>query len=473
MAETDVIVIGAGVAGLACALALADRGLRVTVLEADAAPGGRACSVTDATTGDRIDIGPHILLSEYRHLRALLRRLGTEQHVAWQGRRFLLLADTPPLEIRIDPLPAPLHLGPSLLRAPQVRMRDLRSNLGPLWRALRLTVDDVRRLDETDAQTWLRAQGVTEHFIDWYWRTAAMTLMNVPLECCSTGALLRLYRYLIGVHGYEVGLPAIALADLFAPPSIRELERLGSEVRLATRVEALRVEGEAVRGVQLHDGTTLQARHVIAALPPQALLPLLPGPLRMHEPFASLDASQPSPYISSYLWFDRRLTHERFWSQPWASDTLHYDFYDLSNIRERLATTGSLIACNLIWSDRVADWSNGQIIEAATRELARFAPAAASAQLVHARVHRIPMAIPAPLPGSERLRASPATPLHGLHLSGDWLDTGLPASLESAARAAALTAERVLALEGRPASLVQPLPQLRGLARWLGHRRLQ
>lgn len=44
MAETDVIVIGAGVAGLGCALALADRGLRVTVLEADAEPGGRACT---------------------------------------------------------------------------------------------------------------------------------------------------------------------------------------------------------------------------------------------------------------------------------------------------------------------------------------------------------------------------------------------------------------------------------------------
>jgi uncharacterized protein with NAD-binding domain and iron-sulfur cluster len=473
MAETDVIVIGAGVAGLACALALADRGLRVTVLEADAAPGGRACSVTDATTGDRVDIGPHILLSEYRHFLALLERLGTRGRIAWQGRRFLLLADAPPLEIRIDPLPAPLHLVPSLLRAKQVGMRDLRSNLGPLWRALRLTVDDVNRLDGVDAQTWLCGQGVTEHFIDWYWRTAAMTLMNVPLEGCSTGALLRLYRYLIGVHGYEVGLPAIALADLFAPPAIRELERLGSEVRLATRVEGLLVDGDTVRGVRLRGGAALHARHVVATVPPQALSPLLPAAVRAHEPFASLDASRPSPYISSYLWFDRRLTRERFWSQPWAPDTLHYDFYDLSNIRERLETSGSLIACNLIWSDRVADWSDRHIIEAATRELARFVPAAASARLVHARVHRIPMAIPAPLPGSERLRASPATPVRGLHLSGDWLDTGLPSSMESAAARAALTAERVLALEGRPAPLVQPLPELRGLARWLGHRQLQ
>ncbi|GHA84473.1 hydroxysqualene dehydroxylase [Cognatilysobacter bugurensis] len=473
MAETDVIVIGAGVAGLACALALADRGLRVTVLEADAVPGGRACSVTDATTGDRVDIGPHILLSEYRHFRALLERLGTAQHVAWQGRRFLLLADDPPLEIRIAPLPAPLHLVPSLLRAKQAGTRDLLSNLRPLWHTLRLTADDVQRLDAIDAQSWLREQGVTAHFIDWFWRTASMTLMNVPLEHCSTGALLRLYRYLMGVHGYEVGLPTIGLGDLFAPAAIPELQRLGSEVRLSTRVEEVLLDADAARGVRLAGGATLHARHVIAAVPPQALLPVLPECWRTHERFSALASVEPSPYISSYLWFDRPVTDERFWSQPWSTDTLHYDFYDLSNIRERLQTPGSLIACNLIWSKRVADWSDERIIAAARRELERFAPRAADATLVHARVHRIAMAIPAPLPGSERLRGSPATPVSGLHLSGDWLDTGLPSSMESAARAAALTAERVLAIESRPASLVQPLPELRGFARWLGHRRLE
>lgn len=473
MAETDAIVIGAGVAGLACALALADRGLRVTVLEAEAAPGGRACSVTDATTGDRVDIGPHILLSEYRHFLALLDRLGTRGRIAWQGRRFLLLADEPPLEIRIDPLPAPLHLVPSLLRAKQVRARDMASNLRPLWRTLRLTADDVRRLDAIDAERWLRAQGVTAHFIDWFWRTAAMTLMNVPLEHCSTGALLRLYRYLMGVHGYEVGLPTVALADLFAPQAIGEIERLGGDVRLGVRVAALLVEGGVMRGVRLQGGATLHARHVIAAVPPQALSPLLPQAWRAHEAFASLDAVRPSPYISSYLWFDRKVTHEPFWSQPWSPDTLHYDFYDLANIREDLSTCGSLIACNLIWSGRVDGWSDARIIDAALRELIRFVPGAASARLVHARVHRIPMAIPAPMPGGERLRMPPSTPVHGLHLCGDWLDTGLPSSMESAARAAALTAERVLALEGRAASLVQPLPRLRGIARWLGHRQLR
>lgn len=56
----DVVVVGGGVAGLACAVALSDRGLRVTVLERDAIVGGRARSWVDSASGDTVDIGPHV-----------------------------------------------------------------------------------------------------------------------------------------------------------------------------------------------------------------------------------------------------------------------------------------------------------------------------------------------------------------------------------------------------------------------------
>ena len=75
----DVVIIGGGLAGLTCAVVLADRGIRVAVLEVDRRLGGRAQSWIDATTNDPVHIGPHILLSAYPNMRSLLRRLGTEE----------------------------------------------------------------------------------------------------------------------------------------------------------------------------------------------------------------------------------------------------------------------------------------------------------------------------------------------------------------------------------------------------------
>src|SRR4051812_1837054 len=88
-------VVGGGLAGLSCAVALADQGLRVTVLEAATGLGGRASSWTEAKTGDVVDIGPHIFHSEYHNMLAFLERLGTSRLICWQPDKVLTLASKP------------------------------------------------------------------------------------------------------------------------------------------------------------------------------------------------------------------------------------------------------------------------------------------------------------------------------------------------------------------------------------------
>ena len=465
MAEHDVLVIGGGLAGLACGVALSDAGLRVCVLERGDEAGGRARSVTDPATGERLDLGPHILLSEYRNMLRLLELLGTHHRIAWQGPRFITLVDPPrATTLHVYPLPAPLHFLPDLLRVPQLSLADIASNARLFWRVLRLDHAGRLQLDRVDAAHYLRALGVSERFIDWYWRTVSMAIMNVPLQQCSAGALLGFFRYLVGRGGYQVGLPAIGLGDLFAPAARTWIEVRGGEVRLGVDAARLDHEGTQVRGVVLADGSTLQARWTVAALPPPSLHALLPEAARTLPVFRDLAAFAPSPYISTYLWFDRRLSRERFWANVWSPRTLYYDFYDLANLRGLDDTHGSLIACNLIFSDRASHLDDAALVAAARDELAAYLPQAGGATLRRAVVHRIPMAIVAPLPGSESLRPGTRTPLAGLFLAGDWLATGLPASMESAVRSGWMAAEAVLGEAGRPRAWVQPLPAMKGLA---------
>ena len=454
-----VVIVGGGVAGLACAVALGDAGLRVTLIERERSLGGRARSWTDAVSGDTIDLGPHVLHSEYRNMLAFLDRLGTRHLICWQPRKLITLATRPrPAMLRHRRLPPPFSLLPDLVAGSGLSARDLWSNNRPTWRAMRFDEADVPELDRVNALDYLRAAGVSERMIEWFWAFAALAVMNVPLERCSAAALLRVHSQLIGHRRLHFGFPAVGLSELFAPQAAQAVRNAGGQIVLGTQVMAIRPNE-----VVLHHGVRIAADHVVAALPPQALQAL------------GIDAPsfEPSPYVSCYLWFDRKLTTERFWAQLGALERLNTDFYDLSNIRRGWSGRSSLIASNIIYSERAHALSGAQIVAATQREISEFIPEAAAARVTHAVVNRIPMAIACPLPGSEtkRLRAND---IPGLWLAGDWTRTGLPSSMESAVRSGWLAAEEILLAVGRPRELAlspRPAEGLAGLVQRLRRRR--
>ena len=86
MTSPDVIVIGAGCAGLAAACALAERGARVLVLEARGQLGGRATAFLDRESGEYVDNGQHVLMGCYHETRRYLARVGAAEAVQFQKR---------------------------------------------------------------------------------------------------------------------------------------------------------------------------------------------------------------------------------------------------------------------------------------------------------------------------------------------------------------------------------------------------
>ena len=108
-------MIGAGVAGLACAATLSRAGLRVCVLEARGCLGGRARSWRDAHTGVVVDIGPHVVSTEHRQFMRLLRQLGTDRDVSWQPQPLIELHDAQGrLTVPMSDCMPPLHGLPML-----------------------------------------------------------------------------------------------------------------------------------------------------------------------------------------------------------------------------------------------------------------------------------------------------------------------------------------------------------------------
>lgn len=466
--KTDVAIIGGGIAGLTAAVGLSNSNLDVDVFEKRSLAGGRARSWEDPETGDPIHIGPHIFMSEYPNLIKFLDELGTSDRIVWQKDKFITLVEGQESRVMKQyPLPAPFQYTPTLFNELDYSYFDVMSNLPVVCYAMQMDERDVMHLDKRNAYSFLRSMGVTEFAIKQFWQFTCMSIMNVPVQLCSAGALMRFYKRFIGYNSYEVGFPDGGLGDLFVPQATDRLEENGGELHLETGVEKILGQNGQATGLELENGRRVKADKVIAAVPPQVVRRLLPEQwVSKHSAFRELVFFDPCPYESVYLWFDRKLTDLPFWARTHSPNDLNCDFYDLSNINSDWENRNSVITSNIIYSQNrgTEDMTDEEIVEKTREEIAEFLPEAREAELEHSLVNRIPMAIHCPYPGTERRRPPVDSPIKDLHLAGDWVKTRLPSSMESAAKAGWLSAEFILDDQGKESDLAVELKPVEGVA---------
>lgn len=110
-----------------------------------------------------------------------------------------------------------------------------------------------------------------------------------------------------------------------------------------------------------------------------------------------------------------------------------------------------------------------EVIAATIREIAEFAPEVKNAKVVHSQVHHVPMAIHCPTVGTESCRPKTETPISGLFLAGDWTQTALPCTMESAVRSGWLAAESPSSHLGMARSFAKPVRDYDGIS-WIMRR---
>ena len=110
-------IMGAGWAGLSCAVRLAQGGYSVTVLEAGKRLGGRASSFLDSKMGGIVDNGQHLFMGCYAESLDFLKTIGTFEKLEFQKNLSVDFLDRQgkTRSLSCSSLPAPLHLFLSLI----------------------------------------------------------------------------------------------------------------------------------------------------------------------------------------------------------------------------------------------------------------------------------------------------------------------------------------------------------------------
>src|SRR4051794_29482044 len=111
--QADVVVIGAGCAGLAAAVRLSSRGAKVVLVEQAPRLGGRATSFIDRESGERVDNGQHVLFGCYRATYQLLEEIGVADRAPLERSLELVMAgglDGRSFQLHCPDLPSPWHL---------------------------------------------------------------------------------------------------------------------------------------------------------------------------------------------------------------------------------------------------------------------------------------------------------------------------------------------------------------------------
>ncbi|MEG8279054.1 hydroxysqualene dehydroxylase HpnE [Streptomyces sp. AHA2] len=441
------VVVGGGLAGVTTALALADAGVRVTLLEGRPRLGGLAFSFRRKDL--IVDNGQHVYLRCCTAYRWFLDRIEGAALAPLQHRLDVpvLDADRPVGRrlgrLRRDALPVPLHLGRSLATYPHLSLAE-RARVGRAALALRNLDPADPALDAQDFGSWLAAHGQSARAVEALWDLVGVATLNAVAADSSLALAAMVFRtgLLSDPGAADIGWASVPLGDLHDRLAREALDRAGVRTELRTRVTSVCARPDGRWRVEV-PGESLDADAVVLAVPQREAHGLLPeGAVDAPERLLRIGTA---PILNVHVVYDRTVLARPFFTALGSPVQWVFDRTEASGLRE-----GQYLAVSQSAAQDEIDAPVAVLRERYLPELERLLPRARGAAVRDFFVTRERTATFAPTPGVGRLRPGARTKAPGLYLAGAWTATGWPATMESAVRSGVSAADAVLSALGRP-----------------------
>jgi squalene-associated FAD-dependent desaturase len=447
-----ILVAGAGLAGLATAVWLAEAGHRVTLVEKRGRLGGRTISFEVPGLEGRVDNGQHLFAGCYDALLRYVDTIGSRGHLFW---------DAPPFAIRTGPeqlltLRAPAWLPGTLRRVvglswmawPPIPLRERPAALRTWARIARAALRPAPGLDDLTVDRWFTQIGAPESLRALVLDQFVIGLLNEKTERVSASMFVQTLHW-IGKRALsgntragDAVWPRVSLHELFVAPAERYLTAHGAEIVVGAGVTDIEITDDGLTGVRLADGRVIEVDAAVLTLPPWSLTTLLDrGRLGLYDHFTPVRKIEPAPISSVYVWLDRPLGMRRL-AENLRHTTIEWVF-DTTGMHGAETEAGHCYSLAVSASWDVVHLPNAEFTAAALESLAAHYPEFAEAEVLRTHVIHQPQATFSAQPGFDELRLPQRTPISGLFLAGDWTETGMPSTMEAAAESAVRAVDAV------------------------------
>ena len=274
---------------------------------------------------------------------------------------------------------------------------------------------------------WLTRHGQAPRLCELFWEPLALAALNQSLDQAAASYFVTILAQMFGPDPTAAALvlPAVPLDELYAEPARAWLEARGHEVRVNAPVK-VEVVGNRVTGVRVRH-EHIAAPWVISTVPWHGFGAMFDSPPpALATTIANATALGSLPIVTVNLWFDRPVMHESLIGLPGRA------FQWVFDRRAIVGGASSHLSMTSSGAETIVAMSNDELIAMALADVRAALPAARTATVrkgLAVREKRSTFSLAPDAPA----RPQTETPIGGFLLAGDWVDTGLPATIESAA----------------------------------------
>ncbi|MEH2233685.1 MAG: 9,9'-di-cis-zeta-carotene desaturase [Nostoc sp.] len=460
-----VAIVGAGLAGLATAVDLADAGCEIEIFESRPFVGGKVGSWVDGD-GNHLEMGLHVFFGCYYQLFDLMKKVGVLENLRLKEHTHTFInkgGRTGALDFRFI-TGAPFNGLKAFFTTSQLSLQDKLQNaiaLGtsPIVRGLvdfNGAMKTIRNLDKVSFADWFRSHGGSNGSIKRMWNPIAYALGFIDCENMSARCMLTIFQlFAVRTEASVLRMLEGSPSEYLHKPILEYLEARGTKIYTRRQVREIQFaesdEQTRVTGIVVAQGDaveTIAADAYVFACDVPGIQRILPQEWRKWSEFDNIYKLDAVPVATVQLRFDGWVTElndgeqRKQLNHAAGIDNLLYTAdADFSCFADLALTSpadyyrpgqGSLLQLVLTPGDPFIAQSNEAIAQHVLKQVHELFPSSRELNMTWYSVVKLAQSLYREAPGMDAYRPNQKTPVDNFFLAGSYTQQDYIDSMEGA-----------------------------------------